>query len=60
MDETNDEEREDGPFTFMMYSLSRHKAVRRAVVADGAVGFEASEDFIMIVRVLLGPHLRSF
>jgi hypothetical protein len=41
VDETNDEEREDGPFTFMMYSLSRHEAVRRAAVADGAVGFEA-------------------
>jgi hypothetical protein len=53
MDETNDEGHDDGGSAFVMYSLSRHEVVRRATIAHGAVGFEASEEFVVIVRVLI-------
>jgi hypothetical protein len=50
MDEPNDEGH-DGGSVFVMYSLSRHETVRRATIADGAVEFEANEEFVVIVRV---------
>ena len=52
----NDDDGEDETTAFLLYSLSRHEVVRRATVMDGAVDFEANEEFIVIVRF---PRRRS-
>ena len=54
----NDDEEETS--VFLLYSFSRHEVVRRAMVADGAVDFEANEDFIVIVCLLSSPYLHLF
>ena len=49
----NDDDGEDETTAFLLYSLSRHEVVRRATVTDGAVDFEANQEFIVIVSFLV-------
>lgn len=39
------------PGLLFLYSLSRHEVVRRATVSEGAVEFEANEEFIVVSTV---------
>ena len=40
----------EGFFVFVLYSLFKCEAVRRARVSERAVEFDANEDFIVVVR----------
>ena len=42
------------------FLLSRHEVVRRMTVADGAIDFEANEEFIVIVRHSSSSYRCSF
>ena len=46
----NVDDNEEETSVFLLYSLYRHEVVHRATVVDGAVDFEANEEFIVIVR----------
>ena len=46
----NVDDDEEEMSVFLLYSLYRHEVIRRATVADGAIDFEANEEFIVIVR----------
>jgi hypothetical protein len=56
----NDDDGEEETSTIFLYSLSRHEIARRATVVDGAVEFEANEEFVVIVCASTPIYFFSF